>query len=394
MHAEWERAINRSSRPRNPARAHSNYHLSCPLVVVSLPENHADDEHFIKRCSHQKGATMKNEKKPLLYFYQDTYHHTQLNGSTARRIFRAKGHLLAEIGSSPKWLMTDMQESVIQTRHISDCRQSTYCPYGYSDAVISASALAGFNGERMDSFTGCYPLGNGYRFYNPSLMRFTAPDNISPFGQGGYNSFAYCSGEPVNFVDRTGHMRTSLHGSFTPTKPPISVQKYLSHQKQNLAKTQKNAKMARRLAHSFTELANSNYDTEIVARSLGATTDPPVARRMERIVDNTQQRYRRAREHAASSAETFRNNNYHAQELSQRIAELEGTVGALLVPGDHSSLSAHREQTPTVTIKVGTLLRTRLSTAVAPVNGNAQITMQLAGTREPSIDAEHIRNRR
>ncbi|MCW8336500.1 RHS repeat-associated core domain-containing protein [Vibrio paucivorans] len=63
----------------------------------------------------------------------------------------------------------------------------------------------GFNGERKDPVTGCYHLGNGYRMYNPRLMRFHAADSMSPFGKGGINSYAYCLGDPVNRRDPSGH---------------------------------------------------------------------------------------------------------------------------------------------------------------------------------------------
>ncbi|MFF1916268.1 RHS repeat-associated core domain-containing protein [Streptomyces sp. NPDC058239] len=66
-------------------------------------------------------------------------------------------------------------------------------------------SLLGFNGERPDPVTGHYLLGNGYRAFNPVLMRFPSPDSWSPFGEGGLNSYAYCLGDPVNRVDPTGH---------------------------------------------------------------------------------------------------------------------------------------------------------------------------------------------
>jgi hypothetical protein len=48
-------------------------------------------------------------------------------------------------------------------------------------------------------------LGNGYRAYNPRLMRFHSPDSWSPFGGGGLNAYMYCVGDPVNRSDPTGH---------------------------------------------------------------------------------------------------------------------------------------------------------------------------------------------
>lgn len=49
-----------------------------------------------------------------------------------------------------------------------------------------------------------YLLGNGYRLYNPILMRFCSPDSFSPFMI--MNSYAYCEGDPVNSSDPSGHM--------------------------------------------------------------------------------------------------------------------------------------------------------------------------------------------
>jgi RHS repeat-associated core domain len=68
------------------------------------------------------------------------------------------------------------------------------------------SSVVGFNGERIDPVLGGYHLGNGYRLYSPSLRRFTSPDSMSPFGQGGINPYAYCEGDPINNTDPTGHM--------------------------------------------------------------------------------------------------------------------------------------------------------------------------------------------
>ncbi|RMR48355.1 YD repeat protein [Pseudomonas amygdali pv. mori] len=53
-------------------------------------------------------------------------------------------------------------------------------------------------------------LGNGYRAFNPVLMRFNSPDSLSPFGEGGLNAYAYCEEDPVNRVDPGGHLPTFL----------------------------------------------------------------------------------------------------------------------------------------------------------------------------------------
>lgn len=66
--------------------------------------------------------------------------------------------------------------------------------------------VVGFNSERNDPVSGNTHLGNGYRTYNPDLMRFNCPDAWSPFGSGGINLYAYCAGDPVNHTDPSGHM--------------------------------------------------------------------------------------------------------------------------------------------------------------------------------------------
>ncbi|MCW2480765.1 RHS repeat-associated core domain-containing protein, partial [Candidatus Symbiopectobacterium sp. NZEC135] len=78
-----------------------------------------------------------------------------------------------------------------------------WSPYGSGDVT---DLLPGFNGERVDPVSGTYHLGNGYRAYNPVLMRFNCPDSLSPFGAGGINPYAYCAGDPINYTDPSGHL--------------------------------------------------------------------------------------------------------------------------------------------------------------------------------------------
>lgn len=68
----------------------------------------------------------------------------------------------------------------------------------------------GFNGQLQEPGTAWQLLGNGYRVYNPVLMRFHAPDALSPFKRGGLNSYAYCWSEPINQVDNSGRFPIAL----------------------------------------------------------------------------------------------------------------------------------------------------------------------------------------
>ncbi|SES08381.1 MULTISPECIES: RHS repeat-associated core domain-containing protein [Pseudomonas] len=79
-----------------------------------------------------------------------------------------------------------------------------YNPYGHR-AEKAGDPGTGFTGQCRESRQGWCLLGNGYRVYNPVLMRFHSPDQgKSPWGRGGINSYAYCHGDPVNFHDRSG----------------------------------------------------------------------------------------------------------------------------------------------------------------------------------------------
>jgi len=111
-----------------------------------------------------------------------------------------------------------------------DGRQDVaYTAYGDS----AATGSLGYNGERCETQTGCYLLGNGYRAYNPWLMRFHSPDSLSPFGEGGLNSYTYCEGNPIDYLDPDGTSILSvlsrlgryIGGAFTKTAKAPKVPK-------------------------------------------------------------------------------------------------------------------------------------------------------------------------
>ncbi|MHC8317391.1 RHS repeat-associated core domain-containing protein [Pseudomonas sp. LB3P31] len=102
-------------------------------------------------------------------------------------------------------LATDQQRSVLNALNTQGPHPIAYSPYGHRPAENGLLSLLGFNGEPPDPLTGCYHLGNGYRQFNPVLMRFNSPDSWSPFGEGGLNTYVYCGGEPILRFDRNGH---------------------------------------------------------------------------------------------------------------------------------------------------------------------------------------------
>lgn len=75
-----------------------------------------------------------------------------------------------------------------------------------ANSSFQCSSDIGFNGEWLDPAIDGYHLGNGYRVYQPKVMRFNKPDNLSPFAEGGINTYLYCHNDPINFSDPSGHL--------------------------------------------------------------------------------------------------------------------------------------------------------------------------------------------
>ncbi|MEX5685932.1 RHS repeat-associated core domain-containing protein [Pseudomonas silesiensis] len=144
-------------------------------------------------------------------FYKKDRMTTEVQGEVRRSIMQHDDQLLAQhehqIGTvETRLLATDLQRTVLNTLDTVQHNPLAYTAYGHRPPESGLLSLLGFNGERPDSLTGYYLLGNGYRAFNPVLMRFNSPDSWSPFGAGGVNSYAYCSGDPVNRNDPSGHV--------------------------------------------------------------------------------------------------------------------------------------------------------------------------------------------
>ncbi|MEB2621196.1 RHS repeat-associated core domain-containing protein [Pseudomonas sp. YuFO8] len=142
-------------------------------------------------------------------FYQEDHLTTELGQQIERKILRHQAQPLAqsqsEAGMSETMLLaTDQAHSLLKTVSSTSPRQFAYTAYGHHPAESGLSHWLGFNGESPDEITGTYPLGKGNRFYNPCLMRFTTPDDFSPFDEGGINAYAYCGNDPVNNFDPSG----------------------------------------------------------------------------------------------------------------------------------------------------------------------------------------------
>lgn len=110
---------------------------------------------------------------------------------------------LQEGEQSTDLLAIDSQKTLTNKISKNESLQANFTPYGH--LVSTAEAPVAFKGEYRMPATGNYLLGNGYRSYNPILMRFQSPDSESPFGAGGINTYCFVLGDPVNGSDPSGH---------------------------------------------------------------------------------------------------------------------------------------------------------------------------------------------
>lgn len=157
-----------------------------------------------------------------LLFYNQNRLATEIEGGRTRQLFEYDAQPLAlqQDGATCALLATDMPTSVLHSVNGDGTQQAlAYTPFGHHPSDVKAlHSISGFNGERPDPVTGHYLLGQGYRAFNPVLMRFNSPDSLSPFDKGGINAYGYCGGDPINKVDPTGHTFAWIKKILRPLK--------------------------------------------------------------------------------------------------------------------------------------------------------------------------------
>lgn len=192
------------------------------------------------------GRATSNGKEQRFYRNEELV--TEIRGSASSAFVRAEDVVLAErqedAGQTLLLLASDEKNSVLCEVSSQGLQGSAYSAYGHRSNEPLAGSLLGYNGERREMQFGWYVLGNGYRVFNPRLMRFHSPDNLSPFGTGGLNAYQYCGGDPINNVDPAGHTFIGRFlRSFRPTtaSPPPGAGEipaiFLSRPKANKAAT-------------------------------------------------------------------------------------------------------------------------------------------------------------
>ncbi|WP_409282834.1 RHS repeat-associated core domain-containing protein [Pseudomonas putida] len=160
---------------------------------------------------------MQQSQKQIYFYAPEGLSLVKYVGAEASALVRAAGRTLAQRDDVQAALYAaDLQGSVQGCIGRNATNLMHYTAYGWDSQNTDASALLRFTGQRKDTLTGHYLLGDGYRAFSPVLMRFNAPDSLSPFGDGGANAYCYCKGDPVNKVDPSGHVPTG-HVDYPPS---------------------------------------------------------------------------------------------------------------------------------------------------------------------------------
>ncbi|SER54410.1 RHS repeat-associated core domain-containing protein, partial [Pseudomonas sp. NFACC02] len=194
-------------------KRHLKYDDIGRLISVSVSEvpDQSDNAYHYDALDTLSGRSDAFTAEQRFYLGAQLVSQQESNGSQLS-FMRAGDHLLAErsLGAEDSpgknlLLVTDSRDSVLAEVDQQPVQTHAYTAYGHRAQAAQSASHLGFNGERCEE-AGWYLLGKGYRAYNPVLMRFHSPDSLSPFDEGGWNPYAYCVGDPVNFVDPTGHL--------------------------------------------------------------------------------------------------------------------------------------------------------------------------------------------
>ncbi|MFK0091162.1 RHS repeat-associated core domain-containing protein [Pseudomonas sp. NPDC090592] len=155
---------------------------------------------------------MPSHKKQSI-FYQAFSISTVIYNDKSTSIIRSESGPIAErtLNSTPNelaLLSTDNLNTPISIVHNENISGKAFSAYGYISTECREHSLIGFAGETP--IVGEKYLLGSYRIFDPVLMRFHSPDNLSPFLAGSINSYGYCSGDPINNTDPTGHVKNRL----------------------------------------------------------------------------------------------------------------------------------------------------------------------------------------
>jgi len=191
-----------------------HYDTQGRLMCVTAADGSLVSQYRYDAHNHLLGVTRGTQAETMRFYEGQRLSRTEQNGKHIHYLYGNQQPLGQQEQGQPEQtllLMTDGKNTVLAEGDGHGLRKATYGAYGEIDHNDDFQCLLGFNGEVRDELSGWYLLGKGYRVYNPSLMRFFQPDPLSPFGAGGINCYMYCTGDPINFVDPTGHANRGVN---------------------------------------------------------------------------------------------------------------------------------------------------------------------------------------
>jgi RHS repeat-associated protein len=191
-----------------------NYDSQGRLLRVTDSSGNTVSQYRYDAHNHLLGVTRQSEAETLRFYDDDSLTRTEQGERKIHLLSAADQPLGQQLQDDPEQtllLLTDAKNSVLAESGQGELRKAVYGAYGERRPEDDLQCLLGFNGEVRDELSGWYLLGRGYRVYNPSLMCFHSPDSLSPFDAGGINPYMYTAGDPINFVDPTGHANRGVN---------------------------------------------------------------------------------------------------------------------------------------------------------------------------------------
>ncbi|KPW93886.1 RHS repeat-associated core domain-containing protein, partial [Pseudomonas syringae pv. coryli] len=206
-----------------------DYDSQSRLLQVNKPAGGAINTYTYDGHDHLLTTRNGNDSE-ILRFYQDQQLSSTVQDSRRTQFLhigeQPVGQQTVGEPADTLLLLTDANQSVLAEFQQNTLRTAVYSAYGERHSDDSLLSVTAFNGEVCEKDTGWYLLGNGYRAYNPGMMRFHSPDSLSPFGAGGLNPYTYCLGNPIAWRDPTGHDASSQSGRLRrPDEDAIPAEK-------------------------------------------------------------------------------------------------------------------------------------------------------------------------
>jgi RHS repeat-associated protein/uncharacterized repeat protein (TIGR01451 family) len=171
------------------------------------------------------GNRVKGMASGVTKAYVGDYFEWTGSTTTMRKYYYAGDQRVAmrEGSSTVYWLLGDHLGSTAITASssgskVGELRYKAWGETRYSSGTTPTSFR--YTGQRVVGYIELYQMGA--RWYDPELGRFLSPDTIAPSPQNpqSFNRFSYVLGNPLKFVDPTGHKEEGACGPNDTCREP------------------------------------------------------------------------------------------------------------------------------------------------------------------------------